>query len=152
MVDPRDNPIPNARKGVDPIVLQRVGLPSPPPTAALSDLSCHHSSLNTSVRLPSSEIVGIVVSCPDDEWSNILGHANFTIYPKPYILDNCNFEAYQQFCIDWDQAWCNYIRHLVRTGRHYGTTSKTYRLTEEKWALEDEMWRRILQSYRQEPL
>jgi hypothetical protein len=76
-----------------------------------------------------------------DAWSDRLGHANFTIEPKPYSPDTASFAALQAFRADWDQARINYTKHLVRTGEHYGTTSKTYVLTESKWAETEREWR-----------
>lgn len=34
------------------------------------------------------------------------------------------------------------MKHLVRTGEHYGVTSKIYKLTEEKWADVDLQWKK----------
>jgi hypothetical protein len=117
------------------------GMPSPP----LSTKSSFHR--NTIINrpghlVPSSEIPPILIADPNDVWANDLGHANFTIYPEPYIPPNSDLEACRQLRTDWDLARCNYTRHLVRTGEHYGVTSKTYKLTEEKWASIDAIWRK----------
>ncbi|KAI9829084.1 MAG: hypothetical protein M1832_000107 [Thelocarpon impressellum] len=92
--------------------------------------------------VPSSEIPGIRLADPDDHWARRLGHANFDIHPEPYRPDGADFEACLQLRANWEQARCNYTKHLVRTGEHYGVTSTTYRLTEEKWAEIDSRWRR----------
>ncbi|GKU18305.1 unnamed protein product [Fusarium langsethiae] len=76
-----------------------------------------------------------------DEWSDSLGHANFTITPQPYQPETVNMEALQQLRKDWDTARCNYTKHLVRTGENYGETSKIYGLTEAKWAEIEKRWR-----------
>ncbi|CAM1500441.1 Fc.00g096030.m01.CDS01 [Cosmosporella sp. VM-42] len=76
-----------------------------------------------------------------DEWSDRLGHANFTITPQPYIPEAVNIEALRQLRTDWDAARCNYTKHLVRTGENYGETSKIYGLTEAKWAETEKRWR-----------
>jgi hypothetical protein len=76
-----------------------------------------------------------------DEWSDRLGHANFTITPQPYQPDAVNLEALRQLRHDWDLARCNYTKHLVRTGENYGETSKIYALTEAKWADLEKRWR-----------
>ncbi|SCN76960.1 uncharacterized protein FFC1_02486 [Fusarium fujikuroi] len=76
-----------------------------------------------------------------DEWSDRLGHANFTITPQPYQPETVNMEALQQLRNDWDAARCNYTKHLVRTGENYGETSKIYALTEAKWADIEKRWR-----------
>ncbi|KAG9503271.1 hypothetical protein J7337_006114 [Fusarium musae] len=78
-----------------------------------------------------------------DEWSDRLGHANFTITPQPYQPETVNMEALQQLRNDWDAARCNYTKHLVRTGENYGETSKIYALTEAKWADIERRWRSI---------
>ncbi|OAA63137.1 hypothetical protein ISF_05013 [Cordyceps fumosorosea ARSEF 2679] len=78
-----------------------------------------------------------------DEWSDRLGHANFTISPSPYDLSAVNPETIAKFQSDWDAARCNYTKHLVRTGENYGQTSKIYALTEAKWAETERRWRSI---------
>ncbi|KAI9048692.1 hypothetical protein LZ554_007523 [Drepanopeziza brunnea f. sp. 'monogermtubi'] len=92
--------------------------------------------------IPLSEIPPIIIADPNDEWANKLGHANFTIYPEPYVPESFDLEACRQLRKNWDLARCNYTKHLVRTGEHYGVTSKTYRLTESKWEAIDATWRR----------
>jgi hypothetical protein len=139
---PGDDPLSEAGLPIDPIASQLVGLPSPPLSTKPSVSSFYRGNLNWSGQLtPSSEIPGIVIADPDDEWANKLGHANFTIYPEPYVPDNFDLEACRQLRANWDLARCHYTRHLVRTGEHYGATSKTYKLTEEKWATIDATWR-----------
>jgi hypothetical protein len=139
---PGDDPLLEAGLPIDPIASQLVGLPSPPLSTKPSVSSFYRGNLNWSGQLtPSSEIPGIVIADPDDEWANKLGHANFTIYPEPYVPDNFDLEACRQLRANWDLARCHYTRHLVRTGEHYGATSKTYKLTEEKWATIDATWR-----------
>ncbi|KAM3512088.1 hypothetical protein MY11210_004285 [Beauveria gryllotalpidicola] len=80
-----------------------------------------------------------------DDWSDRLGHANFTISPAPYDLPAVNSETIAKFQNDWDTARCNYTKHLVRTGENYGQTSKIYGLTEAKWAETERRWRSIYQ-------
>lgn len=75
-----------------------------------------------------------------DEWSDRLGHANFTISPRPYELEAINPETIAKFRNDWDLARINYTKHLVRTGENYGQTSKIYALTEAKWAEVERRW------------
>ena len=76
-----------------------------------------------------------------DEWSDRLGHANFTITPQPYQPESVNMETLHQLRNDWDTARCNYTKHLVRTGENYGETSKIYALTEAKWTDIEKRWR-----------
>ncbi|KAL2133762.1 hypothetical protein VTI74DRAFT_1744 [Chaetomium olivicolor] len=77
-----------------------------------------------------------------DAWSDRLGHANFTIEPRPYSPDMADLPTLQAFRADWNLARTNYAKHLVRTGEHYGATSKTYALTEAKWAEIEQEWQR----------
>lgn len=121
---------------------QMPGMPSPPLSTKPSISSFHRNTLNRPGHLvPSSEIPPIVIADPNDEWSDKLGHANFTIYPEPYVPETFDLEACRQLRAAWDTAFSNYTKHLVRTGEHYGVTSKIYKLTEEKWASLDSMWR-----------
>lgn len=76
-----------------------------------------------------------------DEWSDRLGHANFTITPQPYELETIDADTVRKFRQDWDAARSNYTKHLVRTGENYGETSKIYGLTEAKWAETERRWR-----------
>ncbi|CAH0048463.1 unnamed protein product [Clonostachys solani] len=76
-----------------------------------------------------------------DEWSDRLGHANFTINPKPYELELVDSDTLTQFRKDWDAARVNYTKHLVRTGENYGETSNIYGLTERKWGEIESQWR-----------
>lgn len=76
-----------------------------------------------------------------DDWSDRLGHANFTITPQPYELEIINLDTVRKFRDDWEAARVNYTKHLVRTGENYGGTSKIYRLTEDKWAETEKRWR-----------
>ena len=79
----------------------------------------------------------------DDEWSDRLGHANFTILPVPYRPEIANLDSLKKLREDWDQARTNYTKHLFRTGENYGETSKIYALTEEKWAKVEQSWKRV---------
>lgn len=120
---------------------QHPGLPSPPLSTKPS-ISSFHRQRGLSQLLPSSDIPPMLITDHNDEWSNKLGHANFTIIPKPYMPSHFNPQAYRELRSDWDLARCNYMKHLMRTGEHYGATSKIYRLTEEKWAAIDALWKR----------
>ena len=118
-------------------------LPSPPLSTKPSIASIRQRSRAGTV-VPSSEIpsLQIVGEGDDDEWSAKLGHANFTIYPEPYLPAILDVETFKQLREHWDQARHSYAKHLARTGEHYGTTSKTYLLTEEKWSCIDAEWKR----------
>jgi hypothetical protein len=116
------------------------GMPSPPLSTKPSVSSFRRANRPAHLT-PSSEIPPILIGDPNDVWANKLGHANFTIYPEPYVPESFDLEACRQLRTNWDLARCNYTRHLVRTGEHYGATSTTYKLTEEKWASIDAAWR-----------
>lgn len=120
---------------------QLPGMPSPPLSTKPS-ISSFHRVNRPGHLVPSSEIPPILIADLNDEWANKLGHANFTIYPEPYIPEAFDLEACRQIRSNWDLARCNYTKHLVRTGEHYGVTSKTYKLTEAKWASLDATWRK----------
>lgn len=121
---------------------QLPGMPSPPLSTKPSVSSFRRSTTSRPGHLiPSSEIPPILIADPNDEWANKLGHANFTICPEPYIPERFDLEACRQLRTNWDLARCNYTKHLVRTGEHYGVTSKTYNLTEAKWRQIDATWR-----------
>jgi hypothetical protein len=123
---------------------QLPGMPSPPLSTKPSISSFHRNTImnRPGHLVPSSEIPPILIADPNDVWANDLGHANFTIYPEPYTPESFDLEACRQLRANWDLARCNYTKHLVRTGEHYGVTSKTYKLTEEKWASIDTTWRK----------
>ncbi|KAJ5084374.1 hypothetical protein NUU61_008953 [Penicillium alfredii] len=117
-----------------------VGIPSPPLSSKPSVASFGRTRANT-VRTVSSEAPPFILSDPNDEWANKLGHANFTIQPEPYVPAMCDIECLQQLRANWDLARCNFAKHLVRTGEHYGVTSNIYKLTGEKWETINREWR-----------
>jgi hypothetical protein len=77
----------------------------------------------------------------DDRWASLLGHANFTISPAPYLPTTFDVQSCRQLKAEWEKARAEYMKHLVRTGEHYGVTSRTYALTEEKWSEIEKEWR-----------
>lgn len=96
--------------------------------------------ISNSTELPMN-IPGLVQE--HDEWSDRLGHANFTISPQPYDLPAMTPDAVTKFCEDWDTARVNYTKHLVRTGENYGQTSNIYAMTEAKWAEIERKWNTV---------
>lgn len=131
-------------------------LPSPPLSSKPSLVSMRpvyplshtaHPSQLLGPMSPSVEIHGMNLPAPitiaqeDDKWSNILGHANFTIFPEPYMPETAALEACKELRDNWEKARAGFLRHLVRTGEHYGETSEIFRNTEEKWKEIDEEWR-----------
>ncbi|ATY65548.1 hypothetical protein A9K55_001968 [Cordyceps militaris] len=118
-------------------VFLRPSLSCRPSVQSLRNVSSNgESPLPLPVTLPS-------ILQEHDEWSDRLGHANFTISPAPYDLPVVNPETIAKFQGDWDAARCNYTKHLVRTGENYGQTSKIYALTEAKWAETERRWRGV---------
>ena len=117
------------------------GLPSPPLSAKPS-VSSFHRQRGLSQPQPLSDATPILMADNHDEWSLKLGHANFTIYPEPYLPTQSDLPACRKLRADWDLARCQYTKHVMRTGEHFGVTSKIYRLTEEKWAEIDAVWQR----------
>lgn len=97
--------------------------------------------LSPPVEMPSMNLAPITIAQEDDKWSNILGHANFTIYPEPYMPEVADLETCKQLRAAWEQARAGFLRHLVRTGEHYGDRSEIFRRTEEKWKEVDDEWR-----------
>lgn len=49
--------------------------------------------------------------------------------------------SFNQLRADWDMARCNFAKHLVRTGEHYGVTSNIYKLTISKWDSINLIWK-----------
>ncbi|KAI9773845.1 MAG: hypothetical protein M1840_006070 [Geoglossum simile] len=118
-----------------------VGRPLTPPLSTHASISSFHRH-RPGHLVPSNEIPPILIGDPCDPWADRLGHTNFNIQPEPYLPEVYDLAACKQIRTNWDLARCNFAKHLVRTGEHYGITSKTYRLTEEKWAEIDSQWRR----------
>lgn len=111
-----------------------LALQSPKASAPLSSKPSLTSfpSMITSTELP--------VLPEPDAWSDLLGHANFTITPCPYKPLDPDADTLRKFQEDWDMARINYTKHLARTGEHYGDTSKTYSLTQAKWSETENTW------------
>ncbi|KAE8337740.1 hypothetical protein BDV24DRAFT_96068 [Aspergillus arachidicola] len=115
-------------------------LPSPPLSTRPSISSFNRPRAST-VRPASVDAPPYLLSDPNDEWANKLGHANFTIQPEPYVPEVYDLESFRQLRAQWDLAQCNFTKHLVRTGEHYGITSTIYKLTEEKWDCVNSEWK-----------
>ncbi|OLN85177.1 hypothetical protein CCHL11_06333 [Colletotrichum chlorophyti] len=117
-----------------PQPLSHAHTPSLSAKPSVSSFRLAQSSQELSVGFPS-------IMQGHDEWSDRLGHANFTIAPQPYQPDEADMEALRRLRADWETARVNYTKHLVRTGENYGETSKIYALTEAKWAETEKSWR-----------
>lgn len=120
--------------------LRLQAIPSPPLSSKPSIASFGRPG-PCPLRSTSGEASPFTLSDPNDEWANKLGHANFTIQPEPYVPEACDLESIQRFRGQWDLARCNFAKHLVRTGEHYGVTSNIYRLTEMKWEAINRQWK-----------
>lgn len=138
---------------------QATCLPSPPLSACPSVASFRGRQRSGSQRaglgitqsplVPSADIPPNPLEPVEtlDHWSNLLGHANFTIEPVPWVPPApITASSCKSLRADWEAARFAYAKHLSRTGEHYGPTSKTYRLTEEKWAEVDAEWMRNIDS------
>lgn len=117
-----------------------------PPLSTKPSISSFRPPLLTSMSSPVVATSEVVVTIPNllgqnDAWSDRLGHANYTILPRPYHPDATGLDTLRTLRADWDLARINYTKHIVRTGEHYGTTSKTYALTEAKWAETEREWK-----------
>lgn len=116
------------------------GLPSPPLSSKPS-ISSFHRQRGLTPIMPSSEIPSMMISNPDDKWADQLGHANFTIYPEPYVAGDTTLVACKQLRTDWEIAQSKYKIHLARIGENYGATSKIFLWTEEKWNETNVTWK-----------
>ncbi|KAL4741712.1 hypothetical protein BDV11DRAFT_182236 [Aspergillus similis] len=116
-------------------------LPSPPLSTKPSIASFNRPRAST-IRTVSGDVPPLTLSDPNDEWAIQLGHANFTIQPEPYVPEVYDIDSFRRLRSQWDLAQCNFTKHLVRTGEHYGVTSKIYKLTQEKWESINREWKR----------
>ncbi|KAB5585075.1 hypothetical protein GE09DRAFT_13948 [Coniochaeta sp. 2T2.1] len=121
--------------------------PTPPLSSKPSVSSFHPAACPTSpvsLMSPMSELPSPMPNLIEhDSWSDLLGHANFTIVPRPYHPTTADTEALATLRADWDLAKVNYTKHLCRTGEHYGLTSSTYTLTQAKWDEISKEWEAI---------
>lgn len=114
----------------------------PTPTLSARPSMASIKTSRPGYTVSSAEIPPMMLADPDDKWTNLLGHANFTILPEPYVPERCDAESVRQLFADWETARCNYAKHQVRTAEHYGVTSKHYTLTEQKWSEIDAEWKK----------
>lgn len=112
-------------------------IPAPTLRAKASVTSFRFSPTGPELPIPFPNLLN------DDEWSDRLGHANFTILPTPYQPEDATMPSLKQLRQDWDLARLNYTKHLFRTGENYGETSNIYALTQEKWTEVERTWRRM---------
>lgn len=115
------------------------GFPTPPLSTKASTASLNMRSSHT--LPPASEIPPLTIAEETDHWAIKLGHANFNIYPEPYLPEVCNAQQCRQLRDDWELARVEYMRQAARVSENYGVTSHIYKLTEQKWAEIDGIWR-----------
>ena len=119
---------------------QVLAFSSPPLSTKPSIASFHRGRASTFAS--TTEPPPLHVEEVIDEWSIKLGHANFTIDPKPYLPAVSDVETYDQLQKDWHTARDNYFKHRAKTAEHFGNNSKQYHLTEAKWHTIDAAWKR----------
>lgn len=117
-----------------------------PPLSTKPSFSSFRPPLLTSLSTPVVATSDVVVTIPNlleqhDAWSDRLGHANYTILPRPYHPVAVDLDTLRTLRADWDLARVSYTKHIVRTREHYGATSKTFALTEAKWAETEREWK-----------
>jgi len=76
-----------------------------------------------------------------DPWADQLGHANFNIFPAPYVPVNYDLTACRSFINDWEAARKQYLSHATLVRDDFGPTSNTLKVTEQKWASIDAQWK-----------
>lgn len=113
----------------------------PTPTLSAKPSFASMKASRPGYAVASADIPPMMLADPNDKWTNLLGHANFTILPEPYVPARYDAASLRQLFADWESARCNYAKHQVRTAEHYGVTSKHYTLTEKKWAEIDAEWK-----------
>ena len=116
----------------------------PMPTPPLSSRpSATSFSLDRSVQTHSAtDIPSMAPEITKDKWTAKLGHANFGIFPEPYLPTICSSRACMRLTDDWECARRQYLNHAAHISEHYGPTSQTFKFTEMKWAEIDAKWKR----------
>ncbi|KAH7040198.1 uncharacterized protein B0I36DRAFT_357536 [Microdochium trichocladiopsis] len=120
------------------VAFATISMPSAPQSPLVSPPLSSKPSLTSFPSIMASTELPLMPE--PDAWSDLLGHANFTITPAPYQPQGQDSDTLQKFQEDWETARVNYTKHLARTGEHYGDTSKTYSLTQAKWSEIENMW------------
>ncbi|KAI4823092.1 hypothetical protein E4T44_10193 [Aureobasidium sp. EXF-8845] len=113
----------------------------------LPSLSAHASTtslgaMHSSQVMSSPDISTMHIVSPQDKWANKLGHANFSVFPEPYLPETYNIHACRKLFEDWESARRQFMHQAARTSEHYGPTSQVYKYTEKKWAEIDAQWKR----------
>lgn len=117
-----------------------LGSHSSPPLSTKPSIASF-GGLQSSQVLSSPEKSSAAVSSLEDKWAARLGHANFVVYPTPYMPAYCDATSCKHLVEEWEEARKQYINQAARTSEHYGQTSQIYKLTEKKWTEIDALWR-----------
>ena len=127
----------------------RTGIDTPPLSAKPSFGSIYRVYSN---HLPPTSTDGTDYSDVEepDYYSMKLGHANFHIFPEPYMPERCDRESCNRLLLDWEAARREYMKQAFLISENYGPTSQTYKLTSEKWAQIDSQWQTNLNQARAE--
>ena len=94
----------------------------------------YHPSITTTDQRTSSPLPKFHPSSSPRRMMNGPTNSATQISPStqnPTSQKSLTWKPARQLRANWDLARCNYTKHLVRTGEHYGVTSTTYKLTEE---------------------
>lgn len=112
--------------------------PTPPLSTKPSFASFGGMQSSQILPLPDNSLAALRI---ENKWGGKLGHANFVVYPTPYMPEHCDSTSCKRLVEEWEEARKQFINHAARTSEHYGQTSHIYKLTEQKWAEIDALWR-----------
>ncbi|THX88739.1 hypothetical protein D6C85_05284 [Aureobasidium pullulans] len=121
-------------------VLPEMALVSPALSAHASTSSL--GNMHSNQVMSSPDISSMHIVSPQDKWASKLGHANFSVFPEPYLPELYNIHACRKLFEDWESARRQFMHQAARTSEHYGPTSQVYKYTEKKWAEIDAQWKR----------
>jgi hypothetical protein len=121
-------------------VLPEMAMVSPALSAHASTTSL--GAMHSSQVMSSPDVSSMHIISPQDKWANKLGHANFSVFPEPYLPEAYNIHACRKLFEDWESARRQFMHQAARTSEHYGPTSQVYKYTEKKWAEIDAQWKR----------
>ncbi|CAD0095191.1 unnamed protein product [Aureobasidium vineae] len=121
-------------------ILPEMSMVSPALSAHTSTTSL--GAMHSSQVMSSPDISTMHIVSPQDKWAEKLGHANFNVFPEPYLPETYNIHACRKLFEDWESARRQFMHQAARTSEHYGPTSQVYKYTEKKWAEIDAQWKR----------
>lgn len=121
-------------------ILSEMALVSPALSAQASATSL--GVMSSSQVMSTPDIPSMSINSPQDKWAKKLGHANFSVFPEPYLPETYDMRACRKLYEDWESARRQFMHQAARTSEHYGPTSQVYKYTERKWAEIDAQWKR----------